>query len=94
MARNLMPSFLPATRSTAVLQVIAVPFATGFNHLKIANEIYYKLERCQTAVFGPTNLPVYGVGHSMGSLMHVLIATQYPAQRAGMQYSSPPQQID
>jgi len=65
------------------LQVIAAPFATGFNHLKIANEIYYKLDRCQTRIFGRSDLPVYGVGHSMGSLMHVLIATQYPAQKAG-----------
>lgn len=65
------------------LQIITAPFATGFNHLKIANEIYFKLDRCHKSIFGNSDLPIYGVGHSMGSLMHILMATQFPVQRAG-----------
>ena len=65
------------------LQIITAPFATGFNHLKIANEIYFKLDRCHRSIFGSSDLPIYGMGHSMGSLMHILMATQFPVQRAG-----------
>ena len=64
------------------LQVIAAPFPTGFNHSSIADLLHYKLERCKKAL-GRSNLPVYGMGHSLGSLLHLLIAVQYPVQRAG-----------
>ena len=64
------------------LQVIAAPFPTGFNHSSIADLLHYKLERCKK-VLGRSDLPVYGMGHSLGSLLHLLIATQYPVQRAG-----------
>ena len=63
-------------------QVIAAPFPTGFNHSSIADLLHYKLERCKKAL-GRSDLPVYGMGHSLGSLLHLLIATQYPVQRAG-----------
>ena len=66
-----------------LLQIITAPFSTGFDHLKIANEIYFKLDRCHRSIFGSSDLPIYGVGHSMGSLMHILMATQFPVQRAG-----------
>lgn len=69
------------------LQVIATPFSTNFNHLRIADEIHYKWDRC---IHNPViaaeirNLPVYGLGHSMGSLQHLLISARYAStSRAG-----------
>lgn len=56
-------------------QVVAVPFSTGFNHMRIADEVNYKFGRCMAALAlrpDTTNLqglPVYGVGHSLGSLV-------------------------
>lgn len=67
----------------AVAQIIAAPFATGFDHMRIANEVHFKLDRCHQSIFGDSDLPIYGVGHSMGSLLHLLMATQLPVQRAG-----------
>ena len=69
------------------VQIIATPFSTNFNHLRIADEIHYKWDRC---IHNPViaaeikDLPVYGVGHSMGSLQHLLISARYAStSRAG-----------
>ncbi|KAL3148901.1 hypothetical protein ABBQ32_001769 [Trebouxia sp. C0010 RCD-2024] len=69
------------------IMVIATPFSTNFNHLRIADEIHYKWDRC---IHNPViaaeirNLPVYGLGHSMGSLQHLLISARYAStSRAG-----------
>ena len=64
--------------------VIATPFATGFDHLRTADEIYFKLSRCLKTL-GPAalQLPAYGLGHSLGSLMQVLICSRYIVPRAG-----------
>ncbi|KAL0021941.1 hypothetical protein WJX79_009856 [Trebouxia sp. C0005] len=69
------------------VMVIATPFSTGFNHLRIADEIHYKWDRC---IHSPMiaseirNLPVFGLGHSMGSLQHLLISARYAStNRAG-----------
>lgn len=67
--------------------MIATPFSTNFNHLRIADEIHYKWDRC---IHNPViaaeirDLPVYGLGHSMGSLQHLLISARYAStSRAG-----------
>lgn len=64
--------------------IVATPFATGFDHLRTADEIYFKLSRCLKAL-GPSAqmLPSFGVGHSLGSLMHLLICSRYVVPRAG-----------
>ena len=64
--------------------IVATPFATGFDHLRTADEIYFKLSRCLKAL-GPSvlMLPAYGLGHSLGSLMQVLICSRYIVPRAG-----------
>lgn len=64
------------------VQIIAAPYPTGFNHLKIADEVYFKLQRA-TQVLGVEDLPVYGLGHSLGSLVQMLIGSTYPSQRTG-----------
>ncbi|XP_020090185.1 uncharacterized protein LOC109711510 isoform X2 [Ananas comosus] len=54
--------------------VIATPFASGFDHFLIADEVQFKFDRClrflQEIV---TGLPTFGVGHSLGSVIHLLI---------------------
>lgn len=69
------------------LQIIATPFSTNFDHLRIADEIHYKWDQC---IHNPAiameikDLPVYGVGHSMGCLQHLLISARYAStSRAG-----------
>eukprot|EP00208_Stichococcus_sp_RCC1054_P004128 CAMPEP_0206135046 /NCGR_PEP_ID=MMETSP1473-20131121/413_1 /ASSEMBLY_ACC=CAM_ASM_001109 /TAXON_ID=1461547 /ORGANISM="Stichococcus sp, Strain RCC1054" /LENGTH=419 /DNA_ID=CAMNT_0053526751 /DNA_START=196 /DNA_END=1455 /DNA_ORIENTATION=- len=72
------------------MTVVAVPFSTGFNHMRIADEVNYKFGRCMAALAlrpDTTNLqglPVYGVGHSLGSLVQLLMGSSYAAEaRAG-----------
>lgn len=69
--------------------VVAVPYSTGFNHTRIADEVQYKFDRCMASLGrhldtadAPT-LPVYGIGHSLGSLVQLLISVRYASQRAG-----------
>ncbi|KAI5065953.1 hypothetical protein GOP47_0018577 [Adiantum capillus-veneris] len=65
--------------------VIATPFASGFDHLRIADEVQFKFDRCMRVIGDDAteNLPVFGVGHSMGALMQLLIGARYAVQRAG-----------
>lgn len=75
--------FLECLASRRAL-IIATPFETAFNHLRISDELQFKFDRCYKAL-GPevADLPVFGVGHSLGSLMHLLISARYAAPRAG-----------
>lgn len=65
--------------------VIATPFATSLDHLRIADEAQFKFDRCVRALSGENvaRLPVYGVGHSLGSLVHLLICSRYAVMRQG-----------
>ncbi|KAH7293130.1 hypothetical protein KP509_28G013200 [Ceratopteris richardii] len=65
--------------------IIATPFASGFDHFRIADEVQFKFDRCMRAIRDDfiENLPVFGVGHSMGALMQLLIGARYAVQRAG-----------
>ncbi|CAK9222221.1 unnamed protein product [Sphagnum troendelagicum] len=75
--------------------VIATPFASGFDHLRIADETQFKFDRCirslrddlvnQHSMFGPSvdTLPIFGVGHSFGALAQLLIGARYAVQRKG-----------
>ena len=66
------------------MQIIATPFPTGFNHVAISDETHFAFERCMSLLRDETQgLPVFGVGHSLGSLVHLLISSRYPVQRAG-----------
>ncbi|KAG8365737.1 hypothetical protein BUALT_Bualt17G0003000 [Buddleja alternifolia] len=64
--------------------VIATPYASGFDHFLIADEVQFKFERClrylqETVV----DIPTFGIGHSLGSLIHLLIGSRYAVQRNG-----------
>lgn len=65
--------------------VIATPFASGFDHLRIADEVQFKFDRCMRVIRDDNieSLPTFGVGHSMGALMQLLIGARYAVQRAG-----------
>ncbi|PRW32674.1 plant MCA23-20 [Chlorella sorokiniana] len=74
--------------------VVAVPYGTSFDHLRVADEVHFKFERCLKAL-GPQaiRLQRYGVGHSLGALLHALIGSRYPIASAGnvlMSYNNRP----
>lgn len=68
--------------------VVATPFLNTFDHFAIAREVLNRfetvLERLQKINKLSTGyLPVYGVGHSMGCKLHLLIGSLYDVERAG-----------
>uniref|UniRef100_A0A7N0U8M9 Uncharacterized protein n=1 Tax=Kalanchoe fedtschenkoi TaxID=63787 RepID=A0A7N0U8M9_KALFE len=75
--------FLERLADRGVL-VIATPYASGFDHLYIADEVQFKFERCIRALHETVqNLPTFGIGHSLGALAHLLIGSRYAVQRTG-----------
>ena len=68
--------------------IVATPFLNTFDHFAIAREVLNRfetvLERLQkTNRLNRGYLPVYGVGHSMGCKLHLLIGSLYDVERAG-----------
>lgn len=64
--------------------IIATPYATGFDHLKTVDQVYFSFSRCIKSL-GPgiQMVPSYGLGHSLGSLIHVLMCSRYVVPRDG-----------
>ena len=67
------------------LQIIATPFSTSFDHLAIADEIHYKFQMGMAALKGEgiSDLPLFGLGHSMGALQHLIVSSRYVSSRQG-----------
>ncbi|MBE9047906.1 DUF1350 family protein [Pleurocapsales cyanobacterium LEGE 10410] len=68
--------------------IIATPFLNTFDHFAIAREVLNRLETVlerlhKTNKLGRRYLPIYGVGHSMGCKLHLLIGSLYEVERAG-----------
>jgi len=67
--------------------VVATPFETNFEHLKIADDIHLKYTQCVRALGDRAEgLQTIGVGHSMGALQQLLMCSRYKdacANRAG-----------
>ncbi|KAL3006109.1 hypothetical protein AAZX31_08G258500 [Glycine max] len=64
--------------------IIATPYASGFDHFLIADEVQFKFDRCyRTLQETIQDLPIFGVGHSLGSVVHLLIGSRYAVQRSG-----------
>lgn len=67
--------------------VVATPFVNTFDHEAIARQVLrsflraeeYLLER----VFRRSYVPLYGLGHSMGCKLHLLIGSRSSQERAG-----------
>jgi hypothetical protein len=68
--------------------VIATSFVNTLDHIAIAQQVLRNFERAllrleEQSVLGKAYLPIYGVGHSMGCKLHLLIGSLFPVNRAG-----------
>ncbi len=68
--------------------IVATPFLNTFDHLTIAKEVLNRFETiCDRLhamdALGKRYLPIYGIGHSMGCKLHLLIGSLFQVERAG-----------
>lgn len=67
--------------------IIATPFINTFDHaaiaLEVLNKLDYALDWLESRQSYPLGLPIYGMGHSMGCKLHLLINSLYDGNRAG-----------
>ncbi|HHP7229791.1 MAG TPA: DUF1350 family protein [Xenococcaceae cyanobacterium] len=68
--------------------IIATPFLNTFDHLAIAREVLNRFETIlerldKTNSLGKSYVPIYGIGHSMGCKLHLIIGSLFEVQRAG-----------
>jgi hypothetical protein len=87
-APNITYRWLLEQLGKADYAVIATPFVNTLDHVAIARSVLNRfeniLERLQaTNVLGQIYLPIYGVGHSMGCKLHLLIGSLFSVDRAG-----------
>jgi Protein of unknown function (DUF1350) len=68
--------------------IIATPFVNTFDHSTIAEDVLGRFERtrrelARTQIRDAATLPVYGLGHSMGCKLHLLIGSEFEVDRRG-----------
>ena len=68
--------------------VVATPFLNTLDHAAIAQSVLQSFDSViaqlhTTSVLRKRYLPVYGLGHSMGCKLHLLIGSLSPVERAG-----------
>lgn len=68
--------------------VIATPFLNTLDHKAIAVNVQNRLENILSRLtysqgIDVNNLPIYGIGHSMGCKLHLLIGSLFEVERAG-----------
>ena len=68
--------------------VVATPFVSSLDHQLIAEEVLANFERTierldDRGLLRRRYLPVYGLGHSMGCKLHLLIGSLFEVERAG-----------
>ncbi|NJO41681.1 MAG: DUF1350 family protein [Cyanobacteria bacterium CRU_2_1] len=67
--------------------IVATPFVNTLDHTAIAQQVMrlsnLALEYVQEEVIRVRSLPIYGIGHSMGCKLHLLIGSLFPQERAG-----------
>jgi Protein of unknown function (DUF1350) len=68
--------------------VIATPFVNTLDHLAIAQTVLLNFERVlerlkDSSAIRKAYLPIYGIGHSMGCKLHLLIGSIFDIERAG-----------
>jgi hypothetical protein len=68
--------------------VIATPFVNTLDHTAIAKSVLLKFERTlerlqDSSALRNGYLPIYGVGHSMGCKLHLLVGSLFAIDRAG-----------
>ncbi|NMG20116.1 DUF1350 family protein [Brasilonema bromeliae] len=68
--------------------VIATPFVNTLDHSAIAKSVLLNFERAlerlqDSSAIRKRYLPIYGIGHSMGCKLHLLIGSLFSVERAG-----------
>ncbi len=68
--------------------IIATPFVNTLDHSAIAKNVLSSFDSClnhlyATRILRKKSLPIYGIGHSMGCKLHLLIGSLFSIQRAG-----------
>ncbi|MEO0408080.1 MAG: DUF1350 family protein [Cyanobacteria bacterium P01_A01_bin.135] len=66
--------------------VVATPFINTMDHTAIAHQVLLTFDRAQDYLrdnFQRRHLPIYGLGHSMGCKVHLLIGSLFEEERAG-----------
>ncbi|MEB3341584.1 DUF1350 family protein [Okeania sp.] len=68
--------------------VITTPFINTLDHLEIAQNILRDFDSCLdrlyiSGILKKKSLPIYGIGHSMGCKLHLLIGSSFSIERAG-----------
>ncbi|MBW4519816.1 MAG: DUF1350 family protein [Scytolyngbya sp. HA4215-MV1] len=66
--------------------IVATPFVNTFDHAAIARSVLWSFEQAFDNLRDALRrryLPIYGVGHSMGCKLHLLIGSLFPVERAG-----------
>ncbi len=67
--------------------IVATPFVNTFDHRAIAESVHRRFERTlytlQAQYLRRRYLPIYGMGHSMGCKLHLLIGCLFEVERAG-----------
>ncbi len=67
--------------------IVATPFVNTFDHIEIAKSVLQSFDRAleilQTRILKKRYIPVYGMGHSMGCKLHLLIGSLFAVERAG-----------
>ena len=78
--------------------IVATPFLNILDHGAIAREVLNRFETIidrldNTGMLGKKYLPTYGIGHSLGCKIHLLIGSLFEVERAGnilMSYNNYP----
>jgi len=78
--------------------IAAIPFITSFDRGAIAREVLNRFETILARLhardrLGSSALPIYGLGHSLGCKLHLLIGSLFAVKRAGnifMAYNNHP----
>lgn len=67
--------------------IVATPFVNTFDHQEIALRVMRNFDRATEMLYETSlrkrYLPIYGMGHSMGCKLHLLIGSLFPVERAG-----------
>ena len=68
--------------------VVATPFVNTLDHVAIARDVLNKFENALDRLYATKTLrkayfPIYGIGHSMGCKLHLLIGSLFDVERAG-----------
>ncbi|GAC1493820.1 MAG: DUF1350 family protein [Chamaesiphon sp.] len=68
--------------------IIATPFVNTFDHAAIAESVLQSFEDTlkhlrAKGILRRRYIPIYGLGHSMGCKLHLLIGSLFPVERAG-----------